>query len=326
MVADKSVWEQLMNELQMVLLIFAILVVGVLFILNKNKKSKQNADAALNKQARQGHNPSTQLDVSQVDASQSSNNLGEPWLSATIKSDSRLDENYHDEIEEVVPENQGRLAFGKDFDSDESSIKNGTRIDESDLDVETNPKHYITYEDSSEKTLNADAETPVIMAEKPTLSKEDGKTLKAETPLPEIKEPKVFVIILMGSKEFNMADLNKSFLGMGLVHSEQGVYVKKNTQGKEYIHIANILEPGIFPEASSEGFDSFKIQGIALILALPTYVKAPAAMNDMVDIARKISQKFNARLYDGERRLLKESEIQAMRDTAISYEATEVVN
>ncbi len=293
-----------MNELQKVLLVFAIIVVGVLFFLHQRKKSQQNKSSPKTKYSNTLTNAGGEQTLNNLDGSQLKNSL-----------DADLAE------EEEIPESQGKLSFGEEFD-----------------DVKK-PKHYVVYDSSfSVKQLNEEkieeSKEP-LRAEKssPLFGKpaEENKTADIDKNNPPAvvtaeKPPEVFVITIMGTKEFNMPPLNQFLLSLGIIHSERGIYVKRNSQGKEYIHIANILEPGTFPNINSEEFEKFKVQGIALILELPTHVKAPAAMNDMVDIARKVSQKFNARLYDRERKLLKESEIQTMRDKAISYEATEVVN
>ena len=302
-----------MNELQMVLLVFAIIVIGVLLSLHIKKKNQQSKT---NRPPNDAH--------SLKDENKALHNLEEPQL--TVPSQAKPTLNVDDE--DYVPDSQGRLSFGKEFDT----LKEQKTTD---LMVEAEEKlnHPILPDDSSlsvKPSLESESKEAIKLNKNyPTLSfgKPESEIVpEVKTALHKDKAPQVFVIIVMGTKEFNMAELHKYLLKVGLSYSEQGIYFKKNSQGKEYIHVANILEPGVFPAISSEGFEQSKIQGIALILELPTCIKAPAAMNDMVDIARKISQKFNSRLYDGERRLLKESEIQVMRDLAISYEAREVIN
>lgn len=58
-----------------------------------------------------------------------------------------------------------------------------------------------------------------------------------------------------------------------------------------------------------------------MILELPTTVKAPAAMHDLIMMARKVSQRLQGRLYNMERQLLKESDLQTMREEAVKYES-----
>ena len=90
--------------------------------------------------------------------------------------------------------------------------------------------------------------------------------------------------------------------------------------GNEIIRVANLLEPGTFPIEEPTNND-YKTPGVVLILELPTTVKAPAVMHDMIMMARKISQRLNGRLYNAERHLIKESDLQQMRDTAVAYES-----
>ncbi len=134
----------------------------------------------------------------------------------------------------------------------------------------------------------------------------------------------VFAILVMSTaQEFSMPLLNHALLGVGLVFSESGIYVKKDNMGNEIIKVANLLEPGSFPKADLENHAT---PGVVMILELPTTVKAPAAMHDMIMMARKVSQRLQGRLYNMERHLLKESDLQVMRDIAVSYESKPIKN
>ena len=129
----------------------------------------------------------------------------------------------------------------------------------------------------------------------------------------------------MGSEEFLMSKINHTLHGVGLVLSDSGIFVKKDSMGNEIIRVANLLEPGVF---SKDDLVNSKMSsaGIVLILELPTTVKAPAVMHDMILMARKISQSLNGRLYNMDRQLTKESDLQKMRDTAVAYETSSIDN
>ena len=133
------------------------------------------------------------------------------------------------------------------------------------------------------------------------------------------KKPEVYAIMVMSTgQEFSMSLVNQALLGVGLTYSDQGIFVKNDNMGNAFIKVANMLEPGTFPLEDLEGYVT---PGVALILELPTTVRAPAAMHDLIMMARKISQKLNARLYDMNRHLIKESDLQSMRDAALDYES-----
>lgn len=133
------------------------------------------------------------------------------------------------------------------------------------------------------------------------------------------KDPEVFVLMVMtAAEEFEMTKVNQALYGVGLTLSEQSIFVKKDNMGNDFIKVANLLEPGTFP---SENLESYSTPGVAMILELPTSVRAPAAMHELIMMARKVSQRLNARLYNMERHLIKESDLQSMRDAALDYES-----
>lgn len=92
-----------------------------------------------------------------------------------------------------------------------------------------------------------------------------------------------------------MPQLNHALLGVGLTFSEQGLYVKKDNMGNEIIKVANLLEPGFFPK---EDLENYATPGVAMILELPSTVRAPAAMHDLIMMDRALEQRgvLNVRL------------------------------
>ncbi len=133
------------------------------------------------------------------------------------------------------------------------------------------------------------------------------------------KKPEVFVILVMSSTgEFEMPLLNQALLGVGLKMTDQQIFSLKDNMGNDFIRVANMLEPGTFP---TEELDKYSTPGVAMILELPTSVRAPKAMHELIMMARKVSQRLNGRLYNMERQLVKESDLQSMRDAALDYES-----
>jgi len=146
-----------------------------------------------------------------------------------------------------------------------------------------------------------------------------------EEPVPEVenraekKEPQVFVILVMSTGQaFSMQEMNHALLGVGLSFNESQIYVKCDNMDNTIIKVANLMEPGTFP---ADELQNYTTTGVAMILELPCTVKAPAAMHDLIMMARKISQRLQGRLYNMERQLLKESDLQVMRDKAVKYES-----
>ena len=186
---------------------------------------------------------------------------------------------------------------------------------------EEKPKH-IVIEDPDMATIEEVGvpieDTPIRFGRPENASTQQAEKIERAV---EKTEPEAFVIVVMGTgNEFPMKSVQHALLGVGLEFSqEQQIYLKKDSMGNTIIRVANLLEPGTFP---AENLEHSATPGVVLILQLPTTIKAPAAMHDLIMMARKISQRLNGRLYNAERQLLKESDLQAMRDVAIAYEST----
>jgi len=151
---------------------------------------------------------------------------------------------------------------------------------------------------------------------------EDNAPAATQTPSVSPGQHQVFALMVLSTggsgQEFSMEAVNQALLGVGLSFSDKHIYVTCDSQGTEIIRVANIMEPGTFP---TENLQTYTTPGVALILELPTSVRAPAAMHDLIMMGRKVSQRLNGRLYNMERHLIKESDLQAMRDAAVDYES-----
>jgi cell division protein ZipA len=304
-----------MNELQQVLLIFAIIVIAGLYILQK-LKAKRNSSAQQN---------GTPTGPNRDSAEKALNELGEAHIPLSQKTQHRLHMDEEGEDEEVVPDSQLGLSFGQEFEKPKpaSPVENGDETAETE---ERKPRHIV---------LEAEDIHPVGGVEeggvptddddyKPSFGIPEGGVNTPETEVEtELKDPQVFAIIVMGTDDFLWPKVNQTLQGVGLVPSEQSIFVKKDSMGNEIIRVANLMEPGTFPLDQPTNSE-LKTAGVVLILELPTTVKAPAVMHDMIMMSRKISQRLNGRLYDAERHLLKESDLQAMRDAAVAYESAAI--
>lgn len=299
-----------MNELQLVLLAFALIVVAVMFFLHQRNEAK-----------RRNAKPEPKATTAQTNYSVKT---GQKTDSPTAYKAHKVIDTAQDELTEqdTVPENQGTLSFGEDFDL----LPTQPSPNVSATQPASNESRHFVLEVEDLKTIEEAGPTGSAGDNLPSFGRPANEPVKEpENKLAEVTEPQVFVIMVMGTHDFRMDALNKSLLGVGLSYStEQQIYLKKNTFGRAYLHVANVMEPGSFPSMEEERFMKFTTQGIVLILELPTNIKAPAAMNDMIMIARKVSQRLEGRLYNAQRQLLRESDIQAMRDAAVAYETVGV--
>jgi len=380
-----------MNELQQVLLIFAVVVIAGLYFLSRSRQNtmkktaqKTNETSSAASHSNQNKNahgqspdnlnepmlgdiPLSATNESQEQAAEALNNLGSPHIPVSESTERRFTEsrgaaNTGDASElhaqptgELGAEqntiddynhNQGVLFFGDEFDiktTENSSEPVADKVAEENIasiNVATNtevketvnsnesitptaqkaaPKHHVLVVDDPGMTGEMDTANSSSDFVKPSFGipeeEKTTKTYKSSTN----KEPEVYVLLVMTTaQEFAMPDVNQALLGVGLTYSEQGIFVKNDNMGNAFIKVANMLEPGSFPQ---ENLQNYATPGVAMILELPTTVRAPAAMHDLIMMARKVSQRLQGRLYNAERQLIKESDLQSMRDAALDYES-----
>lgn len=273
-----------MNDLQQILLVFAvILVVGLYFFSrqktnDETKKDKkqptiqpaETADdvgiepsARFNAQAMPEETPSTS-----IEADTSPTQLTEQITQTEVEQ--LDDENY-------VPDTQEKLPFGDEFK------------------LEPQPYKVIELDDMVHESEVQTPKEPVEL------------------------EPQIFAILVLSSnKEFTMQRVSKVLEDSELIFSDRGTFVKKYGD-KVVLQVANIMEPGTFP---SDPNSQITTPGIALILELPTTtIKELAAMDDLIMTARRVSQNLKGRMYDMQRHLIRESDLQAMREVAMDFES-----
>lgn len=302
-----------MNELQQVLLIFAIIVIVGLYILQKVKA--RNSDNTAQDVT------DTKETSSRQDAYNALKELGEAHIPLSSRTQNRL---HLEEEEEQVPESQLGLSFGQEFEVEKpKESKAAEDATETDIETHRKPKH-VVLEVEDMKPIGSEGEPASASDYEPSFGIPEEGIQKAESDADvEQKEPQVFAIIVMGTDDFLWPKVNQTLQGVGLVPSETGIFVKNDSMGNEIIRVANLIEPGTFPLDQPTNSE-LKTVGVVLILELPTTVKAPAVMHDMIMMSRKISQRLNGRLYDANRHLLKESDLQAMRDAAVAYESSAI--
>lgn len=258
-----------MNELQQVLLVFAIILVVGLYFFSRQRNPDQDKSADTLSSA----DDAVADDFAQpIDsAKKSSRRAVADETHANYKNEAKPEA-----IADEVPEAQAKLPFGEDF---ELEMQNYPVLEIEDMVPEGDQ---IALEKSSIKT----------------------------------PEPQVFaILVLTSAKEFSLSSVAQTLKASGLSYSDKGTFVKK-TNGKIVLQVANVMEPGVFPAEPSDGETT---PGVALILELPTAIKASEAMDDLIMTARRVSQRLKGRMYDMQRHLIRESDLQAMREAASDY-------
>jgi len=124
--------------------------------------------------------------------------------------------------------------------------------------------------------------------------------------------------MVLGTHTYDARTIRHALMAQGMVYDDkEQIFVLKNEEGHIYLRAANAWNPGTIPNNDEDA--EFKTPGVALILELPTCIPAPAAMEDMIKLARKLSQRLRAHLYRMDRQHMTESDIRAMRQSALDY-------
>jgi len=337
-----------MNELQQVLLVFAVVVIAGLYFLSRSRQAAIKKESPKSKDSQEvSKKESSDVDesTSYQKASQALNDLGEPHIPVSKATENRINKTNEPTSELEVNENQGLLPFGEEFDLplekpfEADAQKTMTSVPKPAAEQSSEQITESVEPNQSEATIvnELGGKHHVLVVDDPGMVSDDYQYVAPETVTPsfgipeedvgkspgqsvgEKKDPEIFVIMVMSTgQEFSMLELNKALLGVGLVYVDNHIYVKRDNMGNNIIKVANLMEPGIFP---SEDLQNYTTAGVAMILELPSSVRAPAAMHDLIMMARKVSQRLQGRLYNMERHLIKESDLQSMRDAAVEYES-----
>jgi cell division protein ZipA len=123
------------------------------------------------------------------------------------------------------------------------------------------------------------------------------------------------LLVLSASAKFKRKQLHVAMEASRLTFHQDGTYVKQDANGNIIFRIANVVEPGYFTAIDDADFES---PGVALVLEFPNAISAYRAMDEFITVARKVSQNLGAKLYDAQRHLIKESDLKAMREYAQS--------
>ncbi|NPA72533.1 MAG: cell division-like protein [Gammaproteobacteria bacterium] len=317
-----------MNELQQVLLIFSVVVIAGLYFLSRSRKVvKKSPEKTRDPASNEAKSTTEQKTASVVEgtphqkqAAQALKDLGNPHIPVSEATEARFNRDESTEAGEI-DENQGKLSFGQEFELPEVHENGADKAPHIDTQEGSGAKHHVLVVDDPGMV---DEEYHYVAPdhEKPKFGIPDEASLKTGSERVSAhrqQKEEVYVIMVMSTaSEFKMVELNHALRGVGLQLSEQNIYVKKDNMGNVIIKVANLLEPGIFP---IENLEEYATPGIAMILELPSTVKAPNVMHDLIMMARKISQRMEGRLYNMERQLIKESDLQSMRDAAVEYES-----
>ncbi|SFR50309.1 cell division protein ZipA C-terminal FtsZ-binding domain-containing protein [Thiomicrospira sp. ALE5] len=305
-----------MNEMQWILLAFAVVVVIAIYVVSQKRSFRQskpqeqatNANAVAKKRwAKVGLGakedvaiPSMKPNSDLHTESNSTDNRDQPITEQPIDTSDK-----HDAFDYLQAKLELEAEMERKQDLAASTYASQTPSDEA--------KHKVLEIDDmypADNTFYA-AET------RDGRSESMSAASQLEVPL-DNSEPENFAILVLSiADEFSLKAIDQVLRTNGLTfNGEAGIFVKR-VNDKTVLRVANIFEPGVFPAEWEEGAST---AGIAIILQLPTHIKAPRAMDELILTARRVSQSLRGRMYDMERRMIRETDLQAMRERALDYE------
>jgi len=141
------------------------------------------------------------------------------------------------------------------------------------------------------------------------------ETPSEQAPLAASQSQIFALLVLSPSRELLRKQVHAAMEASRLTFHNDGTYVHRDATGNIVFRVANVVEPGFFPNLDD---DNFATPGIALVLELPSSITPYRAMDEFITVARKVSQNLGGKLYDAQRHLIKESDLKAMREYAQS--------
>lgn len=323
-----------MNEMQWILLAFAVVVVVAIYFVSQKRSSRQTKSYENSAQDKPSRSLGLKKQWAKVGLGASGDdNLPSMTPHADRPVSQRTAVNSSEENSRVV--DSGTKAANSQVDGQDAFDYLQAKL-ELEAEMERQQDHAATSYATQPSPEQAPVEQPkhkvieiddMFPADDTYYSPEarDGRhqyndtASQLEVPL-DNSEPETFAILVLSiADEFSIKAIDQVLKTNGLTFNpEAGIFVKK-VNNKTVLRVANIFEPGVFPAEWDEGAST---AGIAIILQLPTHIKAPRAMDELILTARRVSQSLRGRMYDMERRMIRETDLQAMRERALDYETT----
>ena len=131
-------------------------------------------------------------------------------------------------------------------------------------------------------------------------------------PLKEAEEITDFVIlnIFVNSKRIEGQELLEFLMENDMSYGEMEIFHKLDSQNEILFSLANAIEPGTF-DLSDIG--ESEIPGVTLFMKIDGANQAEVIFEEMLELARKLAEKFSAQIFDGTRSALTQQTIGHIR-------------
>ena len=137
------------------------------------------------------------------------------------------------------------------------------------------------------------------------MSHEDNSSKDAE----DIRDI-VVLNVLTDAERIKGQELLEFLMENEMSYGEMEIFHKLDNQGEVLFSLANAIEPGTFDLSD---IDESEIQGVTLFLQIDGANQVERIFDDMLELARRISEKFSSQIFDGTRSALTQQTIGHIR-------------
>ena len=137
------------------------------------------------------------------------------------------------------------------------------------------------------------------------MSHEDNSSKDAE----DIRDI-VVLNVLTDAERIKGQELLEFLMENEMSYGEMEIFHKLDNQGEVLFSLANAIEPGTFDLSD---IDESEIQGVTLFLQIDGVNQVERIFDDMLELARRISEKFSSQIFDGTRSALTQQTIGHIR-------------
>ena len=116
--------------------------------------------------------------------------------------------------------------------------------------------------------------------------------------------------VLTDSERIKGQELLEFLMENEMSYGEMEIFHKLDNQDEVLFSLANAIEPGTFDLSD---IDESEIQGVTLFLQIDGANQAERIFDDMLELARRISEKFSSQIFDGTRSALTQQTIGHIR-------------
>ncbi|MGR9074094.1 MAG: cell division protein ZipA C-terminal FtsZ-binding domain-containing protein [Gammaproteobacteria bacterium] len=145
----------------------------------------------------------------------------------------------------------------------------------------------------------------------PAVKNEASDTQKEPNTKKSIPDIIQFGIVAKSDEGFNGEILDVAFNSVGLQYSDMNIYQKLNDDGQVAYLVANMVEPGTFPQ---DDLADFSTPGIVFFMQPHQVANKIEAFDNLVATVNHLSSLLNGIEWDGNRQPLTIETVQALRD------------